>query len=61
MIQDLLNFKNVDASEELEELEAAQAENSNTIARRIITKIVQEQIRLNADNAIIGQEFEKIK
>ncbi|MCK9415607.1 hypothetical protein M0Q97_02980 [Candidatus Dojkabacteria bacterium] len=42
-------------------IQAAQAENSNTIARRIITKIVQEQIRLNADNAIIGQEFEKIK
>jgi len=39
-------------------IQAAQAENSNTIARRIITKIVQEQIRLNADNAIIGQELE---
>ncbi len=39
-------------------IQATQAENSNTIARRIITKIVQEQIRLNADNAIIGQELE---
>jgi len=39
-------------------IQATQAENSNTIARRIITKIVQEQIRLNDDNAIIGQELE---
>jgi hypothetical protein len=39
-------------------IQATQSENSNTIARRIITKIVQEQIRLNADNAIIGQELE---